>query len=206
MKANSNSRRFWVGATTILLTTVLAVFLLSEFIATDTSSVEIGACLSQKGDEACILFPTFSGQNLDGDEITFPDIFSTDYSLVITLFTRAQYEEIKPWLPVARDLADNHDQITYYGIALTPDIAPVARVASALGTKALLDNEFHPHVVMVFLENRDLFLEAVDIPNFDVSQFFIVNASGEVVWRITGNFTESKSTLLQEQVALLIGD
>ena len=206
MNLNLKSRRFWIGLVSVLVVLVAAVLLYSIAIAPDTSSVEAGDCLSLEGNAACILFPTFTGESLTDVETTFPDVFSTEYVMTLVVFSREQQEDARPWLPVMQELVDSHTGLSFYDIPLTPDISTIARGMSKLGTKGMIDGAYHANVVMVYTENRDIFLEVMGIPNFEIPQLIITNTAGEVVWRIDALFSEEQSAALLEQVALLFGD
>jgi len=205
-KLNPKSRQFWIGIVVVLVVLVAAVLLYAASIAIDTSSVEVAECISLEGNEECILFPTFSGESLTDVETTFPDVFSTEYVMTLVVFTREHQEESLSWLPIMQELVDSHPGLSFYDIPLTPDISAIARGMSKLGTKGMIDSAYHANVIMVYTENREVFLEVMGIPDFEIPQLVITNMAGEVIWRIDALYSEEQVIALREQVALLFGD
>jgi hypothetical protein len=205
-KLNPKSRQFWIGLVGVLVMLIAAVLLYSSAIAPDTSSLEVGECLSLEGNDDCILFPTFTGESLAGAETTFPDVFSTEYVMTLIVFTRKHQEDALSWLPVMQELVDSHDGLSFYDIPLAPDLSAIERGLIMLGTKGMIDSAYHANVIMVYTENREVFLEVMGIPDFEIPQLVITNMAGEVIWRIDALYSEEQVIALREQVALLFGD
>lgn len=206
MKVNFRSRRFWIGFVAVLVLVVAAVFIIATISAPEASTAEVAECISREGDETCIQLPTFTGQNLSGEEVTIPDAFTTEFVVALIVFDRDQQSRAEPWLPVVRELDDNYANLSFYDLAIVTDIAPAARLMALGGMRLLIDEDLHSHFVMPFMENREVLLEALDIPDFETMYIVVMNTAGEVLWRIEGEYTEEKGAALREQLAHLIGE
>ena len=152
-------------------------------------------------------FPIFSGESLVGEEITFPEVFSTEYVLVLVVFDRGQQERANPSLPEVAELLVTYPTLSFYDIPIFPaSVPPPARLIAQAGLRAMMDEQWHETYVMVFLENRETFTTAMDIPNLDNPQLFVVTIDGKVVWRVEGDLDEVKIAALREQLAQLFGE
>jgi hypothetical protein len=163
-------------------------------------------CLLRESGESCVFLPRFSGETLLGTEITFPDVLTTDYTLIIMLFRRDQQNAVLDWLPLLAELEENTPDLSSYGIPILPDLASYIRLIVQTGFRLALDDSWHDNLVMVFIEDRETFLQAMDIPDYDQIQVFLMDTDGRVLWRIDGNFTETKGEQIREQIALLHQD
>ncbi len=197
---------------------VVAALAISSSIAPETSTIVTAPenasesntsdvdCLLRENGAGCLHFPICSGENLLGEEITFPTVFSTDYVLAVMLFSREQQNRAIEWLPLAEELGETYPNLSIYGIPIFPDVADYARVLARGGFLLMLDGDLHDKLVMIFLENREDFLEVLEIPDLDDIQVLLMNTSGDVLWRISGDFTEERGEALREQVSRLSSD
>jgi len=206
MKVNFRSRRFWVGFVAVLVLIAVVVFIIATLTAPESSTAEVAECISREGDQECIRLPTFTGQNLSGEEVTVPDVFTSEFVLALIVFDRDQQSRAEPWLPVVQELEDSYANLSFYDLAMVTDIAPAARLMALGGMRLLTDESLHDNFVMPFMENREVLLDALDIADFETMHIVIMNTAGEVLWHIEGEFTEEKGAALREQVAQLIGE
>lgn len=206
-KVTLKSWRFWAGFVVVVVAALALIwFILGQF-AQDTTTLEVAKCIAHEDDESCIQFPTFFGQTLAGEDITFPDIFAAHaHTLIVVVYSREQQErEADRWFPVIAEVETQYPDVQFYGVALISDIAAPARVMASGGMRLQTDNVWHDNVVMVFLEGREMFLEAMEVPDFDSPEFFIVNNVGEVLWRMSAIYTQEGEATLREGLAQIIG-
>lgn len=194
-------RRILLIGITVLIIIIIGVGVVSVINAPETSEVAEQACLTTD-DAACIRFPTITGQNLNGTDFTMPDDFTGTYNLVIIPFDREQQTLATDWLPFAQDLVASYAGLRYYDVAVFPDIAAPFRLAARSGLIALIpDFAIREITITAFLDDRDAFLEAMDIDDVEDIYIVLLNATGEVLWRTTGTFDEAKGEELQTQLA-----
>ncbi len=183
----------------ILLLAALAV-LVSVTTAPATSSVTALPCLS--GAAGCLRFPAITGETLTGEQLALPEDFGGRFALVTVPFDREQQVMANGWLPFARELAEQTSGLTFYSVAIFPDMAAPMRAFIRLGMNAVIPADIHAVTLTAFLQDRQTFLDALAVPNVSAIQVFLINADGDVLWRGQGEFTpeqgEDVRTVLEE--------
>jgi hypothetical protein len=199
--------RKWVIITLVLLGFFAGVLLFASVWAPATSAVDTSAqsgqvsCL-QNAQGNCLIFPAVSGVNLDNEEIAFPEAFGTGYALVVVPFDRDQQVLATTWLPSFQELAAERADLTYYSIAALPDLAAGIRLLVLGGMSAgTREPELRQRAVVMFLEDQARFLEALEVADANTLQVFVVDASGVIFWRGSGEYTEESAGLLREWIA-----
>ena len=154
--------------------------------------------------DPCIRFPTVSGDNLLGEPQTYPRDFGGDYVLAVVPFDRDQQILAQSWLPHIEDLAGQYPDLTYYNIPVFPELESTYRVFARAGMIFLIEDEFLRSITTtVFLQNRDAFVQALDIPDVEDVEVLLMNHDGEVLWRERGEYDASKGAALAEVLATL---
>jgi hypothetical protein len=204
MKINLKSRKFWGSILVVLMLFIVAVIVISPYLAPETSTM-VDTCLLHEGTDNCLLFPTFSGEDLLGNVVAFPEAFSAEYTLAVILFSRDQLYEVGPWLETVVARGEDYPDLGYYSTPIFTDIPSYARLMAKAAMLADLDENLHNKVIMVFLDNRDELLDVLEITDFESIHVAIINIDGEIIWRIEGDFTEEKAEQLRQQMALLFG-
>ncbi|MCB9452186.1 MAG: hypothetical protein H6672_12155 [Anaerolineaceae bacterium] len=195
------TKRFWLGLLLVVVLGGVVLIVAAGLFAPEVSTVMEQACLTGAEGDDCIRFPMVSGLSLSGVEVTLPDDFDGDYTLVVVPFDDDQQLLAETWLRPVQALAAQYPGLTYYDAAVMPDLAPAVRVVVRVGLNALItDPHLRDVTVTLFLRDRDLFLDALDIPDFDLIQVFLLNRSREVIWRGSGEYTVKQGDSL---IALL---
>lgn len=156
------------------------------------------ACLRSANGEGCLRFPTINGLNLIGHEMTLPVDFSGEWNLVIVPFSDEQQVNAESWLPLAETLAAQAPSVRYYNVPVFPDIAPPIRLVIRAGMNlAITERDLQALSITVFLDDRDAFLAALEIPDVEAMQVFLLNELGEVYWRGVGAYDETQANALK---------
>jgi hypothetical protein len=218
MKVLARLKKPAVFIPTLIVALVVAILILSHFLAPETSTVVIltpdnadpeaiasADCLKQAGGEGCLRLPQFDGQSLAGDSVTFPAVFSSECVLLVVPFSREQQMSLVSQLPTLDQLAGAYPACAFYDVPVITDIPAPVRMASMTGMKLLLDEGLHDNIVIAFVDNRELFLDAMAIPDIAAIQTFILNKAGEVLWRRDGVIDETAITEIAAELALLTG-
>lgn len=188
-------RVLWTVGLFLLMLAALAV-LVSVTTAPVTSSVTALPCLS--GAAGCLRFPAIIGETLAGEELALPGDFGGRFALVIVPFDRDQQVTANGWLPFARELAQQTSGLTFYSVAIFPDMAAPMRAFIRLGMNAVIPAEVHTLTLTAFLQDRQAFLDALAVPDVSVIQVFLLNADGDVLWRGQGEFTPEQGERLRQ--------
>lgn len=186
----------------VLVVVVGVVFVLIGRNATPVSQVETPNRPCVDAGQACLRFPTITGDNLLGEALTLPDDFASAATLVIVPFDEAQQVGAGSWLPAARDLAASHPDFGYYNVPVFPSMAAAMRGLIRAGMSLTIGDEaLRAITVTVFLDDRDAFLTSLNIANTDAMPVFLLNAEREVVWRGMGEYTAEQGAALQAALA-----
>ncbi len=181
----------------IIAAAAFAVFLAAN--APDTSGVRVAACLEADGE--CIQFPTVDGTNLNGQAFVLPVDFTGDINLVIVSFEEAQTVRAASWLPLARELAVAKPAFAYYSVPVLPSVNLLLRGVISGGMLLLIpDPDVRDVTIMLFLDDIDVFLRALAIPNRDTIQAFLVSDAGSILWRASGEYTNGSGAALRTAV------
>lgn len=194
-------RRQLLSGLVTLIVIALAVLIVAVIAnAPQTSAVRVAACVeSTAGD--CIRFPSVTGTNLLGEVFVLPDGFTGDYNLILLSFDEGQTARMAAWLPVARELAAADPRFAYYSLPALKSVNPLVRAAIVGGMIVLIpDESVRALTIMLFLEDKDAFLAALAIETLDAPQALLLNPSGEIVWRATGDYSDSAAHDLRRAV------
>ena len=192
----------WIGIAMIAALVVIAAALLLISRAPALSSVEVSSQPCIASGDACLRFPTISGDNLPGEVFNLPEDFVGERNLVIVPFDEAQQVNAAGWLPLAQELAAAHPDFAYYSLPIFPAMAAPLRAIIRTGMNfTITDADLRALTITTFLDDRDVFLAALDIPNTDAMQVFLLDADGAVIWRGEGAFDEAQGEALRAAVS-----
>ncbi len=195
-------RRLLFGTSVVAVITLLIVLALSN-AAPENSEVLLSEpiCIENENN-LCLAFPTITGTNLSGDGLTLPADFTGDYVLVVVPFDRDQQVRADTWLPFAVELAENYEGFNYYDVPVFPELSAPVRLFARTGLIAIItDHALRQRTVTVFLEEREAFLRALEIPDVEQIQLFLLDDEAQVLWRGVGSYTEDQGNALSEILA-----
>lgn len=159
------------------------------------------ACMREASGDGCLRFPTISGLNLLGDNMTLPADFAGEWTLVIVPFSDEQQVNAQSWLPLAEELSASVPTLRYYNVPIFPDIsAPIRLVIRAGMTVAIADTDLQAVSITVFLDDRETFLAALNIPDVEAAQILLLNDLGEVFWRGIGEYDAEQAEAIRAVV------
>lgn len=184
-----------IGLVILLL---LGGWLVATRRAPAASTVVVQDCSA--GD--CAVFPQVTGRNLAGDEVTLPDFFDGEISIVVMPFSQDQQVAAADWLPLVQQLADEHAAFRYYNVAAMPAVNPALRTMISGGMAAAVpDDELKAIIVTLFLEDVDIFTAALDIESTDALALLLLDAEGGVLWQGAGTFDDALADEIRAEVA-----
>lgn len=184
-----------------LIAIALAILIVVVIASAPASTaVRVASCVESAAG-GCIRFPSVTGTNLLGDVFALPAGFSGEYNLILLSFDEGQTARMAAWLPVAQELAADHPQFAYYSLPALKSVNPLVRAAIVGGMIVLIpDESVRAVTIMLFLEDKDAFLAALAIETLDTPQMLLLNPSGEIVWRATGDYSDSAAHDLRRAV------
>ena len=155
-------------------------------------------------------FPVVSGFNLDRQEFEFPRDFEGKLNLVIVPFLREHQLIVDTWIPKAKDIETDFPGFIYYELPTLTNMSTLYRTFLNEGMRAgIPDQTARQRTVTLYLD-KQLFRSALEIPSEKDIHLFLVDQSGNILWRETGAHSDEKAAgllkVLQETVAYPNGD
>ena len=186
----------------IVIVVVAAIGLALEAIGSQSSVLSSVAISDNPCSESCLRFPTVSGENLPGQTFNLPADFVGRSILVIVPFDENQQEQAQTWLPFARELAQAQPTFTYYNVPVFPSMAaPLRAIVRGGMSVSISDSSLRALTITVFLDDRDAFLAALSLTDAETMQVFLLNMSGDILWRGAGEFSTVQGESLRAQVS-----
>jgi hypothetical protein len=186
------------GALLIAIAAIVTFIIVNINRSPTASDVAVSECIRADGG-ACIRFPSVTGTNLLDETLNLPDDFE-GLTFVVVSFDEGQTSDTIDWLPLAQELATEHPRFSYYNIPVLNEVAPLMRAFISRGMTLIVPSDHHAITVMLFLEDKQLFLDALFIPDVDEPESFLLNDAGEVIWRMRGDYSDEMGASLRAAV------
>lgn len=138
-------------------------------------------------------FPLVSGFNLNRQEFEFPRDFGGELNLVIVPFQRYQQTLVNTWIPAAQEIEASYPGFIYYELPTIYEMPVISRTFLNEGMRAGIPDETSRDRTITLYLNKESFKSALDIQNEDDIHIFLVNPEGEILWRVTGEYTPGKA-------------
>jgi len=191
-----------IGALAGLLVIAAALAVIAAN-APAASTVQVASCVRADGG-TCIVFPTVTGANLNRVAFMLPADFAGDYNLVVVSFDEGQTARAADWLPLAQALAAQRPDFAYYSVAVMKAVSPLMRGVIVGGMVVMIpDDGLRERTIMLFLDDKQAFLDALAIPDLDAVQALLLDAQGQVLWRTSGDFTPEQGDSLRAELSRL---
>jgi len=141
-------------------------------------------------------FPTVSGFNLNRQEFTFPQDLAGELNILFVPFLQRQQLVVNTWIPFAQETEAAFPGVVYYELPTIDEMPSLSRMFVNEGMRAGIPNETaRERTVTLYIDTSE-FMEATDIPGQDEVHILLVNRSGDILWRTTGRFDETKGETL----------
>jgi len=145
-------------------------------------------------------FPIVSGDNMNRQEFEYPRDFGGDLNLVIIAFQQYHQFTVNTWIPFAQEIETTYPGFIYYEFPTINEIPAISRTFINEGMRAgIPDQTARERTIPLYLD-KDAFNSALDIPNENDIQLFLVDQNGYIIWRTTGEYTENKASELTKVI------
>jgi hypothetical protein len=142
-------------------------------------------------------FPKLTGTNLLLESVTVPDDLPGELRLIVVAYDRDQQIFVEKWLLPLEELNAQYPELAGYYLPLLPQSASDAALPIIGGmTVAASSDRDRARTVVVFTD-VDAFNEILDIPGVDALQLFLLDESGSILWRGSGNYDPVTLELLE---------
>jgi len=204
-------RNRWIALIAVLLFVLITGIVAALTLAPDSTGISLlnsngnqPACLTDI-DGNCLVMPGATGLDADSESVTFPEQFTAEYHLVVMPFDREQQVLAVTWLPLFQEIASGHDNLQYWSIAALPELNSAIRFLVMSGiSAAVTETEMRPQVTVLFLEEQELFLDALEIESTDAIQSFIIDSDGVIYYRAIGEYSDIKGDDFRSAVDALL--
>jgi hypothetical protein len=148
-------------------------------------------------------FPQLTGTNLLLESVSVPDDLAGELRLIVVAYDRDQQVFVEKWLRPLEALSENYPNLRGFYVPLLPQSASDAAlpIIGGMTIAASSDND-RARTVVVFTD-VDAFNQILEIPGVDALQLFLLNESGAILWRGSGNYDpvtlESLESVLDER-------
>ena len=143
---------------------------------------------------------SFSGKNLLGELIRFPEDLSHTYSLLIFAFRRSHQSFVDSWIPALTEIHQTCDDFQFYEIPTLARRNQLIRPIIDGGMKSgIHDPATRGRTVTVYI-TLSTFVKENQIKTRNTITLYLVSPSGEVLWQSQGAFHENKGKELHEHL------
>jgi hypothetical protein len=141
-------------------------------------------------------FPTVSGFNLNREEFIFPQDLAGELNILFVPFLQRQQSIVNTWIPFAQETEAVYPSVIYYELPTIDEMPSLSRMFVNEGMRAgIPDETARERTVTLYIDTSE-FMEVTDIPGKDEVHILLVNRSGDILWRTTGRFDETKGETL----------
>jgi hypothetical protein len=143
-----------------------------------------------------MLFPEVEGKNLESKSYKIPSDLEGDLNIILVPFQRWHQSLVDSWGPYLEDLTKIFPKLKYYEV---PSLSSGYKIMSFMidgGMRAgIPSKEVRERTITLYIK-KSKFKKALQIPNEQTIYLFLINKTGEILWRDNGVYTDSKAELL----------
>lgn len=145
--------------------------------------------------------PDISGANLAGDVYRLPADFEAGTNLVLIAFQQEHQRLIDTWLPLARELEAEHDDLAYYELPVVGDRGPAFRAWLDNVMRAGIPDPKARATTITLYTDVNRFVDALGLGSASTIHALLVDRGGEVRWRASGAMDAEAAASLKAALA-----
>lgn len=143
-------------------------------------------------------FPRLIAPNLEKRTFTLPDDFEGSRNLLLVAFQREQQQQVDTWLREMRRFEELDPEFRYYELPTIQSPNRLVRWFIDTGMRrGIPDQKARSRTITLYIDKQP-FLKALGITDESQICCFLVNRSGQVLWRAAGGFDDAKAVSLRE--------
>jgi len=141
--------------------------------------------------EVLVLFPTVSGSNLERRPLILPADLEGSPNLVVLAFWQRHQALVDTWMPLAKDLEEQHPGLVVYELPVIQTRSRLSRWFIDSGMRSgIPDRRARERTITLYLD-KPPFLEALDITDDGTIYAMVLERTGHILWRATGPLVEA---------------
>lgn len=145
-------------------------------------------------------FPEVEATSLTHKKFHLPAELEGEINLVVVAFKQWQQNLVDTWIPSLQTLAVQHRQLRVYELPAMPRFNPFVRFMIDNGMRGGIPDRRVRASTLCIYTNLDRFTNAIEIPDLETIHLFLLDRSGEVLWRATGGFDQDRLTELTAEI------
>ena len=140
-----------------------------------------------------MLFPEVEGKNLDYKKFKLPIDLEGDLNIIIIPFQRWHQNLVDSWTEYLVSVSIDFPKVNFYEVPSLNKDYKLIRVMIDGGMRAgILNKSVRERTITIYID-KSKFKKALNIPNEDTIYLFLLNKFGEILWRSSGQYSESKA-------------
>ena len=148
-------------------------------------------------------FPTLETRDLEGKHVRVPDDLPSGPRIILLPFKRWHQLIVDGWNRPIKTLAETYPQLTVWELPALSRSYLVGRFYIDGGMRAgIPDTDVRRHTLTSYTDLSALARE-LELPDFETVDVFLLDASGEIVWRGSGQVDEEQFSALEGALAKL---
>ena len=148
-------------------------------------------------------FPELISENLEGRAMQLPKDFAGERNLLLIAFQRAQQKNVDTWLKQTKRFTDLDRDLRVYEIPTIEKMNRMMRWIINSGMRSgIHDQEARARTVTLYIDKKP-FCDSLKISDEKQIYAMLVDKSGNVLWRASGDYDEKKGDSLQQALLSL---
>lgn len=145
-------------------------------------------------------FPEVEATSLAHKKFHLPADLEGEINLVLVAFKQWHQNLVDTWIPSLQTLAVQHRQLRVYELPTMPRFNPFVRFMIDSGMRGGIPDRRVRASTLCIYTNLDRFTNAIAIPDLETIHLFLLDRSGEVLWRATGGFDQDRLNELTTEI------
>src|SRR6185437_2163178 len=147
-------------------------------------------------------FPTMSGTNLNGKDITLPSDAHGKFALIGVVRSMKAEQDVVSWIePVYQSISGNMMfQVKMYFIPMTGGIQGVSVEPLRRKLKESMDSSLYKYVLLYTGPVQE-YVKTLGMKDKDLPYLFVVDPRGKVTYTESGKYTEQKLENITDKLA-----
>jgi hypothetical protein len=146
------------------------------------------------------IFPEIQGQDLLGDNIKIPSQLKGELNIIIIAFQRWQQDLIDSWNLFLEYLLRKYPKLEFYEFPIIRKMNFIYRAFINRGMRMGIPSEKTRSRTITLYIDKEPFKTALNIKTEDNIFLFLIDKTGNILWRSQSYYTEGKGLELLEVI------
>lgn len=133
-------------------------------------------------------FPTVNGSNLLRDKLTLPQDFQGKLNLLFIPFEQWQQMEVDSWMPLAKELEQQVNDLAYYELPTIQSRNPLYQMFLNEGMRAGIPNPKTRERTITLYVDKAAFRAALEMTDEEHIYILVVDRQGKEFFRARGPY------------------